>query len=397
MVEGNFARVGPGPGRHRSTDFTRIRSVQGVTYDADRSRDGQPESTDHAAAVLGERGWHRGGIQVSRLQLRQDRSGPLGHVIGHDVVDPRQPVLIPVQRGGHLRITPAGRLRHHGRVNLVGPHRKAGPGGNRRQRAVVEEMLLNVVGHTKTKLRIGAELLPQILRVALSNTPTGGRSVRSGPILGHIQQGVFGIMGRKPEPAMMPGPIALSIPVVGRRVPEEVRNRRIEITAVKNHQHVVDEVVDIEQVFVSGVLGSVGIATLEFEIGRSVRESRFGGVIKTSPGIHVPVRGVDGVRPRLDLNDVVVVFVAAVVGGRISRFGALTTIVEAPVLAIDVQVVVVPPLPLSPHVELAIPAELIANENPLGIPLKTPRVVLKGAKVEGVKFISARIAEERKL
>ena len=306
-------------------------------------------------------------------------------------------MLIPVQRGGHLRITPAGRLRHHGQVNLVGPHRKAGPSGRRGQGSVIEEMLLNVVGHTKTKLRIGAELLPQILRVALSNTPTGGRSVGSGPVLGHIQQGMFGIMGRESEPAMTPGPVALSIPVVGRRVPEEVRNRRIEITAVKNHQHVVDEVVDIEQVFVSGVLGSVGIATLEFEIGRSVRESRFGGVIKTSPGIHVPVRGVDGVRPRLDLNDVVVVFVAAVVGGRISRFGALTTIVEAPVLAIDVQVVVVPALPLSTHVELSVPTELVANENPLGIPLKTPRVVLEGAQIEGIELIGARIAEERKL
>ena len=397
MVEGNFARVGSGPGRHRSADFTRIRSVQGVADVAGWSRDGQPESTDHVAAVLGKGGRNRGGIQVSRLQLRQDRSGPLGHVIGHDVVDPRQPVLIPVQRGGHLRITPAGRLRHHGRVNLVGPHRKAGSSGRRGQGSVIEEMFLDVVGHSKSELRIGAELLPQILRVALSNTPTGGRSVGSGPILGHIQQGVLGIMGRESEPAMTPGPVALSIPVVGRRVPEEVRNRRIEITAVKNHQHVVDEVVDIEQVFVSGVLGSVGIATLEFEIGRIIYDARFGGVVETGPGSHVPVRGVDGVRPGLDLDDVVVVFVAAVVGGRIGRFGALTTIVEAPVLAIDVQVVVVPALPLSPHVELAIPAELIANKNPLGIPLKTPRVVLKGAKVEGVKFISARIAEERKL
>ena len=397
MVEGNFARVGSGSGRHRSADFTRIRSIQRVADVAGRSRDGQPKSTDHIAAVLGEGGCHRGGIQVSRLQLRQDRGGPLGHVIGHDVVDPRQPVLIPVQRGGHLRITPAGRLRHHSGVNLVGPHRKAGSGGRRGQGSIIEEMFLDVVGHSKAELRISTELLPQILRVALSNTPTRGRSIRSGPILGTIQQGMLGIMGRKPEPAMTPGPIPLSIPVVGRRVPKEVRNRRIEITAVKNYQHVVDEVVDIEQVFVSGVLGSVGIATLEFKIGRIIYDARFGGVVETGPGSHVPVRGVDGVRPGLDLDDVVVVFVAAVVGGRIGRFGALTTIVEAPVLAIDVQVVVVPALPLSPHVELAIPAELIANENPLGIPLKTPRVVLKGTKVEGVKFISARIAEERKL
>ena len=246
LVEGNFAGVGSGPGGHRSADFTRIGSVQRVADVANRSRDGQPESTDHVTAVLGEGGWHRGGIQVSRLQLSQDRGRPLGHVIGHDVVDSRQPVLIPVQRGGHLRITPAGRLRHHGGVNLVGPHRKAGSGGHGRQRAVVEEMFLDVVGHSKAELRIGAELLPQILRVALSNTPTGGCSVRSGPILGTIQQGVLGIMGRKPEPTVIPGPIPLSVPVVGRRVPEEVRNRRIEISAVKNHQHVVDEVIHIE-------------------------------------------------------------------------------------------------------------------------------------------------------
>ena len=59
--------------------------------------------------------------------------------------------------------------------------------------------------------------------------------------------------------------------------------------------------------------------------------------------------------------------------------------------------VVVPALPLSPHVELTIPAELIANKDPLGIPLKTPRVVLKSAEVEGIELIGARIAEERKL
>ena len=59
--------------------------------------------------------------------------------------------------------------------------------------------------------------------------------------------------------------------------------------------------------------------------------------------------------------------------------------------------VVIPPLPLSPHVELAIPAELITNEDPLGISLKTPRVVRKGAKIEGVELIGARIAKEGKL
>ena len=235
MVEGNFAGVGSGPGGHRSTDFTRIGSVQRVADVANRSRDGQPESTDHVTAVLGEGGWHRGGIQVSRLQLSQDRGGPLGHVIGHDVVDSRQPVLIPVQRGGHLRITPAGRLRHHGGVNLIGPHRKAGSGGNGRQRAAVEEMFLDVVGHSKAELRIGAKLLPQILGIALGDTPTGGRSVRSGPILSSIQQGVFGIVGRKPEPAVTPRPIPLSIPVVRRSVPEEVGNRRIQIAAIENH------------------------------------------------------------------------------------------------------------------------------------------------------------------
>lgn len=205
-----------------------------------------------------------------------------------------------------------------------------------------------MVGHAQAKLRIGAELLPQVLRIAFGEAPTGGRAVRSGPILGHIEQGVLRIMGRKAKAAVPPGAVALTVPIVGRGIPEEIGDRGIQVAAVENDQHVVDEVVYIEQVLVSGIGRSIGVAAFEFEVGRIVRDARLGSIVKPGPGRHVAIRGVDGVRPCLHLNDIVVLLVAAIVGGRVGRFGSLTTVEEPPVLAIDVQVVVVPALPCRP-------------------------------------------------
>ena len=204
-------------------------------------------------------------------------------------------------------------------------------------------------------------------------------------------------MGRKAKAAVPPGPVALTVPIVGRGVPKKIGNRCVQVAAVENDEHVVDEVVHIEQVLVSGIGRSIGVTAFQFEIGRIVRDARLGGIVKPGPGRHVAIRGVDGVRPSLHLDDVIVFLVAAIVGGRVGRLGSLTTVEEAPVLAVNIEVVVVATLPLPPHVELSVPTELVTDEDPLGVALETPRVVLKSAQIEGIELIGPAIAKEREL
>src|SRR5207249_1216642 len=118
-------------------------------------------------------------------------------------------------------------------------------------------------------------------------------------------QRVLGVMANKPETAIRAAAVAKSIPVIRVRVADEIGDRRIEIAAVKNHEHVIDEVVYIEQIFVSWIWRAIRIEALHSEVVRVIGEAIGSRLPQPRPRIHVAVRSIDRIRAGLDLNYVV--------------------------------------------------------------------------------------------
>ena len=106
------------------------------------------------------------------------------------------------------------------------------------------------------------------MRIALEQAATrrwiAGR-VGAGAVLVHIQQSVLGVVRREPEAAQTVG-VAETKPVVWRSIADEVRDGRVEVAAVVNHEHVVDEIIDIHEHFVSGIARAVGVVALDLLI-----------------------------------------------------------------------------------------------------------------------------------
>jgi len=97
-------------------------------------------------------------------------------------------------------------------------------------------------------------------------------------------------------------------------------------------------------------------------------------------------------------DDVIVLAVAAEVGLGVGGFRAFLALVEAPVLAVEIEMVE-PAAGVRPaHGPLDVPAEHFAQERVLGAGvarIEAPGVVLRGAQVEVVELCDALVVEER--
>src|SRR5262249_30567777 len=157
------------------------------------------------------------------------------------------------------------------------------------------EMLLNAIGEMHFEFGVLPELLKDILRVALQQTASGARIAggkRSDAILVYIQQRVLRIMGDETEAAQPIG-MTESEPIIWRSVAEEIRDRCIQVAAIEDDQHVVDQIVDVEQHLVRRIARAVLVIPLHPLIIRIRSETGNSGLPKTSPRIHVAVRGED--------------------------------------------------------------------------------------------------------
>ena len=95
------------------------------------------------------------------------------------------------------------------------------------------------------------------------------------------------------------------------------------------------------------------------------------------------------------LHDVVVVLVAAEVGLAVELLDALLGHVDAPVDAVDVEMMVAAAGVLAPHVALRVAAEDFADERVLGVAVARPGVVLLGPQIEHVELVGPFVAEQR--
>ena len=124
--------------------------------------------------------------------------------------------------------------------------------------------------------------------------------------------------------------------VVGREVAKEGGNGRVKIAAPEDHEHVVDQIVDIDEVFVGGIGGAVGVESLNFEVTR-ISEPVGSCHPKTHPGVEGAV-GIGNyvVVIGIDFNGVVVIRAAAEIGSAKIRFGTFVGVVDTPICAVDV-------------------------------------------------------------
>ena len=349
---------------------------------------------------------------ISPELIQHDARPPREETIQHGIyrVDP---IHVPREGRFAFRITPTRRFTHDRAVDFVFSDQKTRAIGLRSEEAVIKKISVNAVRYPHSELGVLLEPEPNVLRIALGQRHTGtsalrervaGRPVRvnlanlpvddAGAIRIRVQQRVFGVVDEESEAAMLARAVPQPVPVVGRIVAEEIRDRRVEIAAIKNDQHVVDEIIDFEQVFVSRVGRAIDVQALHLEVSRVGGQAVRRRPPQARPGRHVAVGRKDIVTVR-DLDRVVIVFVTTVVRCAVRRFRPFAGVVQTPILAIDVKMIKVAALALLAHCQLRVAGKLVAEKNPSRVALETPGIVLECAQIDLVKGVGAVVTEER--
>ena len=105
-------------------------------------------------------------------------------------------------------------------------------------------MLVQPIRHGLAKLGVVQALLPYPLRVAPSVFVA--RRIGAGAVFVQFQKRVLRIPNIIPK-SFVAIAVADSVPVVCRAIGPNRRDGSIQIPAIKNHQHVVDQVIDIQK------------------------------------------------------------------------------------------------------------------------------------------------------
>src|SRR5258706_6824637 len=174
--------------------------------------------------------------------------------------------------------------------------------------------------------------------------------------------------------------------IVRRGVAQEVGDRRVEIAAPKNHQHVIDHVVDVDQVLISRIWCAIGIEALDFEITRIVEA--IGGLHPQAiPGIEVSIGVRDDVSVvRVHLDSIVIVRIAAEVSGAEISLRPFIGVVDTPVSPVQIEMLEITMRAWLAHRQLRVPAEYVAQSCEKPAAIKTPRIILECAQIVFLKL-----------
>ena len=396
--------------RQCSADQPRIGAIQRVIELPAASRQDRSEAQRDLSAMLIQNGCVQAGKQRSRTsgiqirvpQLLDQHLAPLREIVVEDVVDGGQPVRLGQRRSSRseFRVAPAGGFGNDRELNLVSACSESLGHFLWGQRTAVKEELLGSVAELHAILADGHQLLVNPLRRTFLERVAGRE--RADAILLHVQQRVLGIVSEelKALPAVR-RVAADAVPIVRRSVAEKCRDRRIQVAGVFDDQLIVDEIVDIQQHFEVGVVGAVRVLALQLEkLVVAIREigSRrdvVDCVPQPLPSIEISVRRIDRVRPGFDFDDVVVLFIATEIRRGIVRLGTFLRLIQAPVLAIDVEVIEIAARVGLSEVALRVPREDVTDKDPPGIGLERPRIILRRPQIELLNDLSTVFAEQR--
>ena len=118
---------------------------------------------------------------------------------------------------------------------------------------------MGAVGDQAPELGVCEALLPEPLGVAAFKAFAGREG--AGPVLENVEKGVFRIPDKETE-SMRTVSVSHAVPVVADAVPGKSRYWRVQVAAVENDQHVVDEPLDVEQVVVFGIRAAIRVLSL---------------------------------------------------------------------------------------------------------------------------------------
>ena len=127
---------------------------------------------------------------------------------------------------------------------------------------------------------------------------------------------MLGVVGEEAKAAVEAGAIAHAVHIVWIGVAYESGDGGVDVPGEEDDEHVIDKIIHIEQILVSRIGRAIDIEPLDFEIIRVRGEAIGGRLPEASPGIHVAVRGVNGVAGAAGINfdDVIILFVPPKVG-----------------------------------------------------------------------------------
>src|SRR6185437_13933795 len=89
--------------------------------------------------------------------------------------------------------------------------------------------------------------------------------------------------------------------------------------------------------------------------------------------------------------------VAAEISGAVRGLGPFGRVVKAPILAVDIKMIVIPAFALMALGQLGVARELVAQTDEPVIPFKAPRVVLERTKIKSIERGGASLARKRRI
>ncbi len=194
-----------------------------------------------------------------------------------------------------------------------------------------------------------------------------------------------------PETLSGVGPVAHCDPIVV--VP-------VGVASVEIDEHVIDEILHIEQGLFGSMRGAVGIFALNFLID-GLSGGGFKGGDKFEPGCSVPVGSVNDVVSFLILfDDIVVLFVSPEMYFAIIVFNSFGRIVQAPVQAVDKEMCIGIATGRMSHLLLGVLgpgiADVLRNGSGFGIGMN-PAVAKTCSQYQSVQFFRPLRSEKRKI
>jgi len=198
---------------------------------------------------------------------------------------------------------------------------------------------------------------------------------------------VFRIVRHKTETLGMVVTVVHGVEIIGHIVTRPSRDRCIEIARIENDEHVLNQIINIYQVFAQRIEAAVGVLALQGQVGRIGGKTGHTLVPQFGPGIHVAIGGLVEVRPtiRIDLDDVVILFFTAKIGFGVTGLGPLICLVKSPVHTVQVKVVIAATLVRLTHLALQITAVNIGDVVIVLAAVLAPGIVLFTTKVDAVE------------
>src|SRR5688500_10878866 len=144
------------------------------------------------------------------------------------------------QAADRLRITPPRGFRFHPSLDAVRARAKPGNALSGRERAIVEEMTLHVIGKTQAILRTRHEILVHPLRIRIGEVVDEAAAPRAGLVRkpGWRTEGVLGVPDEKAKP-LVSAAAKNAEPIVRSIVSEKVGKDRIAVAHIKDDKHLI--------------------------------------------------------------------------------------------------------------------------------------------------------------